>query len=163
MKDSETTFSSLDQLKSEVIERAKRLDGLRSSSLILKTAGDHSLTIDIMHTTENIGNVAEFCRLYQNKKVIFIVSTIFNDTRFYEQTLDSIWNQEDSDCPVLYLVKDASTSRECFDLLNTYVSKNKPISPEFACLYSHKVDTGMYEGLSQSFDFINSLALHEKS
>ena len=163
MKDSETTFSSLDQLKSEVIERAKRLDGLRSSSLILKTAGEHSLTIDIMYTTENIGNVAEICPLYQNKKVIFIVSTIFNDTRFYEQTLDSIWNQEDSGCPVLYLVKDASTSRECFDLIDTYASKNKPISPEFTCLYSHKLDTGMYEGLSQSFDFINSLELHEKS
>ena len=123
-------------MKSEVIERAKRLDGLRSSSLILKNAGEHSLTIDIMYTTENIGNVSEFYRLYQNKKVIFIVSTIFNDTRFYEQTLDSIWNQEDSGCPVLYLVKDASTSRECFDLINTYASKNKPISRIYLLMFT---------------------------
>lgn len=155
--------SNYDAIRQEVLSRAEKMPLLKSSRLIISGTKDLNESIAIEFTTEDICSVDEFREKYRHNKIIFIVTTIFNDVSFYRKTLESIWNQEEPGLRVVYLIKDASTNTDCIDLLKEFIKTNNPVPENFTCLYWHKPDKGMYEGLKQAFDFILSLELHNKT
>lgn len=155
--------SNYEAIRQEIIKRAEKMPLLESSRQILSGTKKPNESITIEFSTEDIYSVDKFRKKHLHKKLIFIVTTIFNDTSFYRKTLESVWNQEDAKLPVVYLVKDASTSTDCIDLLKEYIKHNIPIPEKFTCMYWHKPDKSMYEGLRQAFEFIQSIELHDKT
>lgn len=156
-------FSKNSDIWFDIVKRAERMPLLISSRSILKGSKAIVMGISIEFSSDKIDSTEVLFDTYQDQKVIFIVTTIFNDVSFYHKTLESIWNQEEQDLPVVYLIKDASTNSKCIELLKDFIKNLHPTPKHFTCLYWHKPDKSMYEGLKQAFDFISTLRLDDRT
>lgn len=150
-----------------ILLRLKALDNpaLRTSKSIIKSShkkADSYLDkeeseIRILYSSDGANSWKELAdRIYQEKN-IFIVTTIYEDTSFFGETLDSIFGQECPSCGIVYLIKDASKSNVCHNFIQEYLAEKEIESCRITIAYLSKPDSGMYEGLQTAFELIKRI------
>lgn len=86
-----------------------------------------------------------------------LVTTVFRDFEFIEETLASVMGQRGPGRPVFHIIKDASPTDAGFQLVKRCVAKhsNKTYKNfSYQLLYWHKPDDGLYPGLKEIFKHV---------
>lgn len=142
------------QKKKSIIERAKLRPSLASSKLIIENEQKRIRKKDVEvifssqnRTIDDLGQLGES---------VFIVTTIFEDTDYYPQTIGSVLNLETCDIPIIYFIKEASKTQKCRDIVRSAISDIGIEDKDLTILYCWMSDNSMYQGLGQAFEFISN-------
>jgi hypothetical protein len=102
---------------------------------------------------DNIESVVDICKnKNKEKSIISIVTTVFNNSKQLEQTIQSVINQKYSDYE--YIIKDACSTDDIEEVLSTYSA--------YVDLSVSTIDNGIYFGMDEgiglsSGQYINCL------
>jgi glycosyltransferase involved in cell wall biosynthesis len=141
-------------LKKEILRRAKKMNSLGSSNSIILAQEEiidiNSVEILFSHKSRTVESMRD------SDKCAFIVSTIFEDVKFYKETLRSIFKLHKCGVPVFYIIKEASVVPKARELVIAAIEEEHIHLDDLTILYWRETDNGMYEGLRRAFEFIRA-------
>lgn len=96
--------------------------------------------------------------LASKKPNIYIVTPTFNSSETLTETLESVYNQDMSDCTVFHHVQDSLSTDNTKKILISWDEKiNRENKGNYHFSYSVDCDDGMYDGIVKGFSYFKKI------